>query len=94
MVILMLWTTLALHIPTGPMMRALDNNFCYDYWWTNLLYINNFYPTTLNGEVKLYLFLVVLKLIKMSIYSFTLIYFSLAPPADVTFTLDFLLCNN
>ena len=24
---------------------------CDDYWWTNILYINNFYPTKLGKEV-------------------------------------------
>ena len=25
---------------------------CDDYWWTNLLYINNFYPKHMSDEVK------------------------------------------
>jgi len=29
-----------------------SNPQCDKYWWTNLLYINNFYPTTFNDQVS------------------------------------------
>ncbi|XP_039252326.2 nose resistant to fluoxetine protein 6-like [Styela clava] len=37
----------------GPMWPNHVNGtsaICHQYWWTNLLYINNLYPTQLNGE--------------------------------------------
>ena len=30
--------------------KKLANN-CKDYWWTNVLYVNNFYPAKLEKEV-------------------------------------------
>ena len=52
--VLMIFTTLSLYMYTGPFsilsLKPLDSPFrkmidtCKDYWWTNLLYINNFYP--------------------------------------------------
>lgn len=39
----------------GPMWyEAQAENPCDKYWWTNLLYINNFYPTTMNNSVRVY----------------------------------------
>ena len=42
-------------IGKGPMWSTVTVNTlakpCDDYWWTNLLYINNFYPTKLGQEV-------------------------------------------
>ena len=33
-------------VDKGPLWQQhLDRETCDDYWWTNLLYINNFYPT-------------------------------------------------
>jgi len=41
-------------IGKGPMWSTITTktlaNTCKDYWWTNLLYINNFYPTQLAKE--------------------------------------------
>ena len=52
-VLFFLWT-LTVHLGNGPMWRAtfgkeLQKN-CQKYWWTNLLYINNFYPWKLVDE--------------------------------------------
>ena len=48
--VLFFWWTLTVHLGNGPMWRAtfgedsaLQKN-CQKYWWTSLLYINNFYP--------------------------------------------------
>ena len=32
------------HVGSGPLWTFADNNNCEKYWWTNILYINNFYP--------------------------------------------------
>ena len=33
-------------VDKGPLwQRHVDEQKCDDYWWTNLLYISNFYPT-------------------------------------------------
>ncbi len=32
------------HITTGPAFALAPTSSCAKYWWTNLLYINNFYP--------------------------------------------------
>ena len=37
----------------GPLWYIMQaGNSCDKYWWTNLLYINNFYPTTMNNSVR------------------------------------------
>ena len=39
----------------GPLWYEMQaGNPCDKYWWTNLLYINNFYPTTMNNSVRVY----------------------------------------
>ena len=48
-------------IGKGPMWSTVTVNTlakpCDDYWWTNLLYINNFYPTKLEkGVISIKLF--------------------------------------
>ena len=49
--VLFFWWTLTVHLGNGPMWRARfgeDSELqkkCQKYWWTNLLYINNFYPS-------------------------------------------------
>ncbi len=48
MLVLMFYCTLFRHIPSGPnsklAMDSTDITQCHKYWWTNLLYIQNFYP--------------------------------------------------
>ncbi|XP_033118039.1 nose resistant to fluoxetine protein 6-like [Anneissia japonica] len=61
MLVIFIFTTLTPHFSTGPLYSfALDPNppsgvgnslkYCQDYWWTNLLYINNLYPSELMRE--------------------------------------------
>ena len=32
------------HVGSGPLWIFIDSHYCEKYWWTNILYINNFYP--------------------------------------------------
>ena len=32
------------HVGSGPLWSYVDVRYCEKYWWTNILYINNFYP--------------------------------------------------
>ncbi|XP_033118038.1 nose resistant to fluoxetine protein 6-like [Anneissia japonica] len=61
MLVIFIFTTLTPHFTTGPLYSfALDPNpapgvenqltYCQDYWWTNLLYINNLYPSSIAEE--------------------------------------------
>ena len=38
------------HVGTGPLWYVRDVGLCEKYWWTNILYINNFYPTTFSEQ--------------------------------------------
>ena len=43
-------------VDKGPLWQQhLDGQTCDEYWWTNLLYINNFYPTNAKDSVSKYL---------------------------------------
>ncbi|XP_077990667.1 nose resistant to fluoxetine protein 6-like [Glandiceps talaboti] len=44
MFVLLIWSTLIIHMGTGPRWHYLENRMepCYYYWWMNLLYVNNF----------------------------------------------------
>ena len=37
------------HVGSGPLWTFIDNNNCEKYWWTNILYVNNFYPTSFDS---------------------------------------------
>ena len=37
----------------SPIWTLQKDKFCPKYWWTNLLYINNFYPTSFVSQVIL-----------------------------------------
>ena len=34
------------HVGSGPLWSFVDVRLCEKYWWTNILYINNFYPAS------------------------------------------------
>ena len=38
------------YIGSGPLWHLADVARCEKYWWTNILYINNFYPTTFSDQ--------------------------------------------
>ena len=38
------------YVGSGPLWYVRDVRLCEKYWWTNLLYINNFYPTTFSDQ--------------------------------------------
>ena len=42
------------HVGSGPLWLSMDEiSHCEKYWWTNILYINNFYPTMLTSSCYL-----------------------------------------
>ena len=52
MFVLLFYAKLMGFLGEGPVWYTQQQNpTCDKYWWTNLLYINNFYPTTLGKEV-------------------------------------------
>lgn len=47
MIALGIWASLVIHMGYGPEKEEhalYDKSICTDYWWTNLIYINNLYP--------------------------------------------------
>ena len=51
--VLFFFWTLGVYLGNGPMWKALlinDQEKCQKYWWTNLLYISNLYPKTIQEE--------------------------------------------
>ncbi|KAH3745114.1 nose resistant to fluoxetine protein 6 [Pelomyxa schiedti] len=48
-VTLCVWLVLP-YVTTGPFWLFVDVDNCKDYWWTNVLYINNIYPWSLSSE--------------------------------------------
>ena len=52
---LLFFDKLTVFLGEGPMWSLIGMQAgkpCDKYWWTNLLYINNFYPTTMNSTVS------------------------------------------
>ena len=49
--VLLMYLKIVPLLSSGPFWNLLDNDqsFCNQYWWTNLLYINNLYPTENHG---------------------------------------------
>ena len=41
------------HVGSGPLWIFMDVRQCEKYWWTNILYINNFYPTVMYEQCDL-----------------------------------------
>jgi peptidoglycan/LPS O-acetylase OafA/YrhL len=51
--VILVYTTLTPYMIRGPfhfLYRSTKTDLCVKYWWTNLLYINNFYPTVAEDE--------------------------------------------
>ena len=38
------------YVGSGPLWFLPDVHYCEKYWWTTILYINNFYPTTFSDQ--------------------------------------------
>ena len=54
MFVLLFFDKMTPFLGEGPLWYGMQaENPCDKYWWTNLLYINNFYPTTMNNSVRL-----------------------------------------
>ncbi|EDV25543.1 uncharacterized protein TRIADDRAFT_55740 [Trichoplax adhaerens] len=51
MFVILIWTNVMPHLSSGPLWYVnQQGNACTSYWWTNLLFINNFWPTQLAKE--------------------------------------------
>lgn len=67
---------LAMHVgrffadgPAWGFLTQLQKKTCDKFWWTNLLYINNFYPKKLGDEVvTLYLSISVLIFLRNNVW--------------------------
>ncbi|XP_020624606.1 O-acyltransferase like protein-like isoform X2 [Orbicella faveolata] len=55
MFVLLFFDKMTPFLGEGPLWYGMQaENPCDKYWWTNLLYINNFYPTTMNNSCMLW----------------------------------------
>ena len=53
MFVLLFWDKLTVFLGEGPnWLNYQSDEACNKYWWTNLLYINNFYPTEFGASVS------------------------------------------
>ena len=53
MFVLLFWNKLTVFLGEGPnWLNYQSDEACNKYWWTNLLYINNFYPTKFGASVS------------------------------------------
>ena len=53
MFVLLFWNKLTVFLDEGPnWLNYQSDEACNKYWWTNLLYINNFYPTKFGASVS------------------------------------------
>jgi len=56
MFVIIIWTNVYPYMFSGPFAKSIrvngDNGQCAKYWWTNLLFINNFYPVEMGEFVK------------------------------------------
>lgn len=55
--VILFWNNIFRYTLRGPMAEIKRQTFgddgqCNKYWWTNLVYVNNFYPKQINKEVK------------------------------------------
>ena len=49
--VVLIYFKLLPHIGSGPLWFFMDDvDHCEKYWWTNLLYINNFYPIPMHND--------------------------------------------
>ena len=53
MFVLLFWDKLTVFLGEGPYwLNYQSDEACDKYWWSNLLYINNFYPTQFGASVS------------------------------------------
>jgi len=55
-VVVLFWLHIVPHIADGPLWYQLSSSIDkqQSYWWSTLLYVQNFYPTNLSNSVSLF----------------------------------------